>query len=506
MKKNTLMAIICCSIVTTGCFDESKKTIDSVTEKTINGVSSTINDTKEIIKSGIHSVEDKYDNYQNKKKEATQAEIDTCVSSLKNNLPNYQLFLEQNYMDVNQRVENDILKFYQKLEDKGISKNLQLALDPTVLQKLSKSSSTIEYMNTILTILKNIQNELKENHPEDKDRLIKSTQFMMFAWTTPMEILSTHKIHTSSLLGQSEQLYKKLNEDNYNNYAKFIYSMLSGNLINENIIIRKNSIFKNIGVIGVMMGALGMELLKDEDKKGLNNICKDIVESILEKDVNEYVIDNISINLGIDTDKVQKSIETISKKNNLFKPAVTFKQNLKEIKAIPIVNNPLNDNWYLMLREYMELQDTFYRIKDEVEKIIKILAILPNHEKEIALLKQHLFHVDALYRKFDEVVRYNIIDLPVSIYADLYYIEFKKAKKWYNNDEEIMGNIAVSYNKSCANMQQYMVNEFAISKILRVTKTLKKEFNDGEWKEVKTRAKLTQDWFNMLNKVKIENK
>ena len=35
---------------------------------------------------------------------------------------------------------------------------------------------------------------------------------------------------------------------------------------------------------------------------------------------------------------------------------------------------------------------------------------------------------------------------------------------------------------------------------------IKDEFNDAEWEEVITRAKLTQDWLNMLNKVKIENK
>ncbi len=69
-----------------------------------------------------------------------------------------------------------------------------------------------------------------------------------------------------------------------------------------------------------------------------------------------------------------------------------------------------------------------------------------------------------------------------------------------------MGDIAIAYNKACANMQKYMVSEFAINKVMRITRALKKEFNDDEWKEVKTRAKLTQDWFNMLNKVKISNK
>jgi len=55
-------------------------------------------------------------------------------------------------------------------------------------------------------------------------------------------------------------------------------------------------------------------------------------------------------------------------------------------------------------------------------------------------------------------------------------------------------------------MQKYMVSEFAINKVMRVTRLIKEEFNENEWKEVKTRAKLTQDWFNMLNKVEIKNK
>ena len=154
----------------------------------------------------------------------------------------------------------------------------------------------------------------------------------------------------------------------------------------------------------------------------------------------------------------------------------------------------------------MEIQDDFYKNKKEVEKIIEILNALPDTENKIAILKEDIFKVDSLYRKLDELVRFNIIDLPISIYADLYSNEVRKAKKWYKDDNKLIANLAVSFNQSCANLKKYMLSPITIDKVLKVKKEIKDEFNDAEWEEVKTRAKLTQDWLNMLNKVKIENK
>ena len=171
-----------------------------------------------------------------------------------------------------------------------------------------------------------------------------------------------------------------------------------------------------------------------------------------------------------------------------------------------IIDNPLNDSWYFMIREYTELQDNFYNSKKEIDKIIKILSVLPDAEKEIAILKQNIFDVDALYRKLDGVVRYNIIELPVVIYADLYSIQLGEAKEWYDDDERIIEDIAVAYNKSCANMQQYISSEFALERALHTLRLIKKELNEEELEQAKTRAKMTQDWLNMLNKVEVKNK
>ena len=512
MKKKIIALSLCCScILNAGWYEDAKAKADELYESSKNSTKEAYDNSKAAVSKTAKDTEEKYDNYQKEKDQAAQLKIDQCMSSMQESLPKYGLFLEQNYMDVNSRSEAKILMSYKKLTKKGISSDLKSSMDPLLLEKLAQSKSTLEYMNIVISALKNVEKRLKENKVEELDSLIKQTQFLMFAWTTPLEVLSTKNIYDSSLLLQSSELFKNLNKNNYINYTEFIYSMLYVNLMNENIVIQKDSALvdmpKAATGVGLLASFLAGEEPTIEDKKGLEAICVHIVDSILEKDPNDYLLDNFSSALNIDRELLMKDINIISKQNNLFNSAVMFDKNVKGLNEISIIDNPLNDNWYIMVREYMELQNDFYNMKKELEKIIKILNVLPDTSRYVAVLKQNLFDVDALYRKFDEVVRYNVIDLPISIYADLYYIEFQKGKKWYNDDENAMGDIAVAYNKSCANMQKYMVSEFAISKVMRITKALKSEFDEEtEWKEIKTRAKLTQDWFNMLNKIEIKNK
>lgn len=495
MKKKILVISVCCSCMLHGGWLEDA---EAKAKAAYDSTKTTINKT-------VESTKESYDNYNKEVEEAKQKELDTCIEGIKTDIPRYGLYLEQHYMNVNNIGEHKILDSYKKLNSKGISSNLKTSLDPMLIEKLTNSKSTLEYSSSIISALKTIQKELKKNENEKLDSLIKQVQFLMFAWTTPMEISSTHNIYTSSLLKMNEELYENLIKSNYDNYTRFIYSLLYINFVNENIVIKKDTSL-GVGLKAIVPFYL-LGLPTDEDKKGMETICKDLLDDTLTKEPSEIILENFSTTLNIQEEVIAKDLEMISKNNNLFERPVMFNKKITDLKEISIVDNPLNDNWYLMIREYMELQDDFYRMKKEVSKIIKILDVLPDTENQIATLKQNLFEVDALYRKFDEVVRFNIIDLPISIYADLYHIEFQKGKKWYDDDEKAMGNIAVAYNKACANMQKYMVSEYAIEKVMRITKLLKSEFDEEtEWKEVKTRAKLTQDWFNMLNKVEIKNK
>ena len=459
-----------------------------------------VEDIKKETNNSIHKTKEKYHNYMNKKEKEKKAIQAECINTLEEHLPHYGLYLEKYYMDVNRKNEAKIIQNYKKLESNGISPQLTQAIDSKLIAKLSYAKSTLEYSAIILSELKGIENGFKKHTlPTDKDS-IEKIKFLMYAWTTPMEILSTKNIYNNSLLGLSEELNKHLIKNNYQNYTNFIYSMLYVNLMEESIAIKKKEKLNLSEKLHLASATLGEEA---KEKKGLSSICTSVKYA---SEVNEYLLNSIGSTLNIEEDSLGKEIDEISRKNNLFESPILFDKKKIALDLINTFKNPLNDNWYLMIREYMALQDDFYKIKKEIDKIIKTLESLPNNEKAVATLKQNIFEIDTLYRKFDESVRFNIIDLPISIYADLYYIEFKKGKRWYNDDEKFMGNIAIGYNKSCANMQKYMVSEFAINKVIRITKTLKKEFNEDEWKEIKTKAKLTQDWFNMLNKVKISNK
>ena len=507
MRNKILMASICCSyLFIMGCENEATEKVEKVYSSTKKVAVEAYSGTKEYASDTYYGAKTKYKNYNEGKAKEKQEELDTCISKLEESLPKYGLFLEKNYMDINQNNELKILNSYSRLSNiKKLSTPNKI--DNQLIVKLYSSESTLEYTAIILKELKKVEKELTENNPLRLDELVTRTEFLMYAWTTPMELFSSKRIYESSLLGLSKKLYKHIKKDSYTKYTEFIYSMLNINLINQNIMVKKDSSLDAIPKFYFSKKISGETVAPTiQDKKALESICLEVLDGILDKTPNEYLFTNIVSTLDIDKEKLEKGITEISKNNYLFESPIFFERNFKNLNLVNIIDNPLNDSWYLVIREYMELQDSFYKMKVELKKITKILEILPNTEKKVALLKQNSFDIDALYRKFDEMVRYNIIDLPISIYADIYFIEFKKGKKWYNDDEKAMGNIAIAYNKACANMQKYMVSEFAINKVMKITKTLKKEFSDDEWKEVKTRAKLTQDWFNMLNKVKINNK
>jgi len=468
MKKQIIiLSIYCGSILSANMYNNSINDINNTYQTSIKKTVNIYNNTKL-----------KYDKYKKEKEQKKQEKLNACILNFKDKLPKYRLFLEQYYMNANKNNEAKILLSYKKLNRIGISQQLDSTINKSTIKKLYSSTSTIEYTNIILSELKKIEEKLQSNNINNLDNLIKQTEFFMFAWTAPMEIFSTKNIYNNSLLDLSDKLYKHLNKQNYNEYSKFIYSMLFMNIINENVI----------------------------DKENFGKVCKKLLNSYTDKNPNDFLSKNLISILDINKEKINQYIDNTAKKNNLFESAIIFNKNLKNLNKVNIIDNPLNDNWYMMIREYMELQNNFYKMKKNINKIIILLSSLPDSEKEIATLKEDLFQIDSLYRKFDEIVRYNIIDLPISIYADLYYNKLKKVEKWYKKDTNAISNIAVAYNKSCANMQQYMVSEFAINKVMKVTRALKKDFNQDEWKEVITKAKLTQDWFNMLNKIKITNK
>ena len=197
----------------------------------------------------------------------------------------------------------------------------------------------------------------------------------------------------------------------------------------------------------------------------------------------------------------------------LLNKSISDKESASPIFYIPfnefsnadLINMPLNDDWYSMIRIYKELQDGFYKSKKEVKKIIKILEVLPDTEIVRSELQNYMYDVDKLYRSLDRMARHTVFSVPISLYTDIYTDKFKEEKGLFNDDEDGIADIAVSFNEACANMQKYLADRKVMAKVLKLNKKIKKEFKDEHWKEVVTRAKLGQDWLNMLNKVEIRN-
>lgn len=384
--------------------------------------------------------------------------------------------IKENYISIDSVTENHVLDIYKNLKERGISQELSLSLNTDLNANLKASlGDGLVYMNYVITGLKDIQKELRTNNSQDLKKYIQQTKYLMYAWTRPFELLATKNILNNTLLGEMSHLDNMLAKNN-NTYTKY-------------------TTFINTLVYEYMSLYFRIHRLTPFTKKDTFDI------------LNSNESESLSYSIIFDL----PTSESSSKK---------------------LVEHPLSDDWYSMLRLYIELQNNFYKTKKQVTKIIDYLEVLPNTEIARAELTKELYSVDKLYRSLDQIVRYNIIDLPVLIYADIYkqklnlqtsnvmlvpsdipdmldvdqHISNIKTVLFEGDDKEAMADIAVAYNKSCANMQKYTTNETVIQKTREVLRTFKEEFDADEWKEIIARAKLTQDWFNMLNKVKIENK
>jgi hypothetical protein len=303
MKKQIIALSICCScLLNASWIDDAKLKASGV----------------------VDNVKSKVTEYSDEKEKQKQVKINKCITDIEKNLPDYAIFLEQNYISSTKPIETKVLSNYKKLTLNGISNELQSSLDVDVVNKLANSTSNIEYMSTVLSELKKIQKQLKKNDKTKIDNLVKQTQFLMYAWTTPMEILSSQKIYDTSLLGISNQFYKNTNKDTYKNYNELIYSMLYINLMNENIVIPKDTTAS-----ALLKNNLYNGVPTTEAKKGLKNICTEITTRLINTDTaDDYIQSNFANNLNIEKDKLANDIKGIKNNKDLFESAVFLNKNI----------------------------------------------------------------------------------------------------------------------------------------------------------------------------------
>ena len=442
-------------------------------------------------------VEDKTPEQIAAEKIEMKKKVDICFKDISLEWDKYKSIVKNYYFFQNRTDENGIIKQYKKINVEMLPK------------RLFESESLTEYMHRVMSEI--ILNEkLFSENKMTRDVFVKKINSLIFSWTVPYEILATENIYNHSLMDEKKELYKNINRTTYLDYRKFIFKIIpkvDGTL---------NSKIDGEAVLGTFF-----------PESALQEVCKSYLDGIISDDepesvvelflsyaliaFNEHFFENVSSDFLLN--------ENFTKYKEKGHVSIIFNDSNDELnksddqtgeeKSI-ILNNPFNDEWYLMIREYIVLQEKFYEIKAEINKIILALAKLPssNIEKVVSDMERKLIVSDSLYRKLDAIVRYNIIGLPLAIYSDVFSHEIvaNSSVLGMGGDEDKVREIALKYNQSCANMQKYVASDFTKNKFLNTVKIIKKQLDEKEYEELKMSAKLSQDWLNMLNKVKVTNK
>jgi len=100
--------------------------------------------------------------------------------------------------------------------------------------------------------------------------------------------------------------------------------------------------------------------------------------------------------------------------------------------------------------------------------------------RALATLQDEYENMDILLNKLNRITRYNIFDLPLAVFADVYRLEIEENQSTLGlgGDKAKIMDIAVMYNYTCSNLQKYMVSKFTINKVLAVHKILKKSLKE----------------------------
>jgi len=406
----------------------------------------------------------------------TEKKIKICIENTINSLGGSRTILNKYYFLQNIANEKSVLRQYKNIEIKES------------LIKLTNADSLVEYMQIVLSDIRKSKRDL-ENNKISLEEFSKKINSLIFAWTVPYEILSTKNVYDHSLSGLASSVYKNIDKKTYVNYEKFIASIIPRNIMLTGF---SNGIYSTMEEVE--------SVCTDDNNYDVYTWFRAYFSTRFNEDEASFFVEE-KLNIYDESGHVSILFNEIEKNEDLN----ISNHPINEEKTM-VLNDPFNDEWYMMIRKYIKLQDKFYKIKSEINKIANSLSNIDGTEKIVTKIEENLILSDSLYRKLNAIVRYNVIGLPLAIYSDIYTLEIAKAKGLFNDDEEQIAKIALKYNQSCANMQKYVSSEFTRNKFLQIVKIIKKELKEKEYKEIVTNAKLSQDWLNMLNKVKVENK
>lgn len=166
----------------------------------------------------------------------------------------------------------------------------------------------------------------------------------------------------------------------------------------------------------------------------------------------------------------------------------------------------LSDEWYFMIRQYKDMQESFYEMKNIRDKIIKYYAerdsarVTKNDEYSSTLNFLHKYdHIADLYfKKVDTVVRYYLFDVPIQQLSWYSYLRCKAAQHWIDDKEELRQALV---QFTMIKQFPYTVDPNTNNYMLKVASAFKRNYDDKEYEQMTGEVKLSKEWYDLLPKV-----
>jgi hypothetical protein len=186
-------------------------------------------------------------------------------------------------------------------------------------------------------------------------------------------------------------------------------------------------------------------------------------------------------------------------------PPAVAKKAVEPFKKI--ITNYFPDSWYLMIREYINTQNTFFNSKNITKDLLKTFLPLTNYEKDnyrehskaIKLISNYSTFADLYFKKIDSLYRFYIFDLPVTMLCKYSYYRARSAKHWLDDKDELKKTLL---DFAAISEFKFTVAPSTDDWIITTSKELKSSFDEKEYAEIKAQSKLTKEWYNLLPKVK----
>jgi hypothetical protein len=181
---------------------------------------------------------------------------------------------------------------------------------------------------------------------------------------------------------------------------------------------------------------------------------------------------------------------------------------VKAIKPYESINvNYHPDEWYYIIRQYIEMQNTYYQFSDRRKKILKIYSSLTNipsanieeHRDNLYRFDKFNQLQDLFFKKVDSLVRYNYFDVPVQQLSWYSYLRCKEAQHWLD-DKDKMTKALVDF--ASIKEFKYTADPVTDDILIRTRKAFKRNYSDEEYKEAEAQVKIKKEWYDLLPQVK----